>query len=350
MSKLDKRLLYKKYQSGGIADKAKDWWYNANDIDANHKTSKDDPFVVNWLKDPETKKRADKMFVNVYKKKSAEEFDIPQTFGKYKLWESIAADPINEDENKEAERMVKLYKKKYDELKSKTFIDNLLPAAISSVKNATIYPADFNVDQEDIDYYNATRNKQLNWTSEELDAGANGQYFRDKNVIKIAPEDMSNGSTASTHELSHATGILAPTIDGLIMPDRGNSAFYKKPDYLKNMSIGEGFRPDDKYTTEHKQYLSRDGIWPRMMEIRKRLNLHPGEEFTDKHIEKLKELDEKRKPNEYSPYSDIKLVYPDDNDIKTLFNKVVDANVNGRKQHEKISTMTAKKGGILYKQ
>jgi hypothetical protein len=69
-----------------------------------------------------------------------------------------------------------------------------------------------------------------------------------------------------------------------------------------------------KRFTERIDYLNRDGFYPRMMEIRRDLNMEPGQIMTQDMLNKIKKT---------SAYRDLNLKYDDKNKLR-LFNKVAE--------------------------
>ena len=147
--------------------------------------------------------------------------------------------------------------------------------------------------------------------------------------------DLTDRDARTDQSLAHEETHLVTDLDDRIREDFHpmNTSEHNKniPQYSKEY-IERG------YAMPFTKYSMDDGIWPKMMEIRRGLNMSPDEEFTQEHLDRALQDD-----NLQSAYEGLKDMYPNKGLIE-LFNKVVSNDIPVNK-----AVQMARRGGILYK-
>ena len=282
----------------------RDWWYNTDDVQNTYQMANDlDPFVKNWLQHPETLT---------------------------KLKQNLQDGPLTRD------------------LKA----NDLILQSVSTLKNTPVFNRELiknsNITSVDIE----NNNEIQNWKSPssfrayfQAGSGELGRYSPiTKQIIVNSFEDL--GTLA--HEYTHATESLQNAMDKVI-----DWNYYDKKNSKKQFAKQYGtsnydpktnestVQPSDEvikkypelyknYWLEKEKYLNEDGVYPRIMDIRRSLNLKPGQ-VVDESILENKSIK--------NPLEGLRHYYDDDVIIDMLNRLALNAN--------KKSIPTAKNGGII---
>ena len=286
------------YKSGGWLDKlpvaqygkvkgnpVSDWWYNTEDVQNTYKMAPDvDPFLKDWLLHPETQRR---------------------------LKENLSSSVLTRDINP----------------------NNLTKTAIKRLYSLPMFSRELvrnkGVTASDIEY----NNELQGWKTPSTILG-NPYYSGDPNELGVYMPDYHvsmvnsfNQPGVVTHEQTHATGPFQDAMEDVI-----RSKFFDKKDPdkrfvkewgtgLTNYDLKKGVKEPtyeevkNKYPGIYKEwqsteeYLDRDGMYPRIMDIRRTLKLKPGQKV-NKSI-----LDNKSIAN---PLLDLRHYYDDDTIINML--------------------------------
>ena len=287
-----------KFQEGGKkkGDSAiKNWWYNQEDVlDSYTMGDKvDDGWLVNWISHPETKKR----IVNL---------NTPY----------ISSFDTEETKNKILEKA---------NIKAQEEIDG----ALNYLRETPVYTKPVG-NYKDLTYNNKIQGFGLS-SLDLFNLSHDGVYT---GVAHFAPDyqaiyDPTGNKIVATHELSHATRDYSR--DREFDMNEAIDYNYRKPDEILYRSISElnKYKDFDKTELEkfkkdypnvfEKQkeyidYLHEDGYYQRVMELRREMNVKPGEEITKDKIQKYKRS---------GAYNDLELKYTDDQILKIL-NTVAD--------------------------
>lgn len=255
-------------QTGGVAPLKRkseglgveDWWNNREDVQATYKPANEvDPFVSEWFKHPETKRR----MVEMFDEKSAKEYGD-------KLQEYLNILPVYQGKSLEG-------------IKTSDMMSN---HRLQGFKN----------EEPSSDYY---LNDRLNSMRPEY----NRLGIYNSSIHSASVDDWNDKPTVA-HELMHASGIQDP------LDFRADLRFNKIP---KDPSKESG-----KLTYE---YLERDGIYPRLMEMRRAMNVKPGQNITQDMIEDLN----------VNGYEQLRMMY-DDKTILEMLNTLA-SNKNNRQSN-----------------
>jgi hypothetical protein len=262
-----------------------DWWYNLDDVQGTYKMYNDlDPFLKNWFSHPETQKRL-----------------------KENLQDNVLTRSINPK--------------------------NLTDKSINLLEKTPIFSRKLvnksGVSQSDIEYNNELQGWKTPYTygSSPYFSGLNkGVYIpRVKQIMVNSFEDPET----VVHEGVHAAEPWQDAMENVINykylnkknPDERFREYYGISNYDadKNQFVTEPFelvkkRYPNIYTVfkDDLEYLNKDGMYPRIMEIRRNLNLKPGQ-IIDKSILKNESI--------HSPLNDLRHYYDDDTIIDML-NKI----------------------------
>ncbi len=262
-----------------------DWWNNTDDVQSTYKMAPDvDPFLVNWLQHPETQKRLSK-----------------------NLKSNILTNDIN------------------PKILTKEVINKL--NALPMFSRELVKKAD--VSQNDIEYNNSLQGWKTpsNISSSNPyfsgDPGELGVYIPNYHVSMV---NTFNNPGVITHEQTHGAGPLQKTMEDVIL---SNYLDKKQNSDKKFVEMYGDYNFDDNYNKvydsfdkakqkypgiysefeKQKKYLDKDGMYPRIMDIRRTLNLKPGQKV-NKSI-----LDNK---SIKLPISDLRFYYDDDTIIDML--------------------------------
>ena len=325
-----------KYQKGEtISTKLKDWWYNydktASGFEMGDKV--DDGYVVNWLKDPETARRISEM-------SKSKDF----------LYDEDGLLIRNEDGSLvyDIDPTTKPQKSKEDVLSE-------VGLAVKNIKSVPVFQKDITRNINDLDYafdrQGIIKNPVTHFSLLNSGAPNIGGYYRPtEHFIKM---HMSNTPETKTHELIHATGVYGyqhereKDMDNASKEKRDwEKKYLYKSQYAKD-TYGdyseenfEKFIKNTKYLNalKHDQkkidYLKDDGFYPRVMEIRRYLNMKPGQIMTQEMLNKAKS---------HRAYGDLDMKYDDKNKLE-IFNRVAE-NIQAGDNNIQI----VKKGGQVKK-
>lgn len=201
---------------------------------------------------------------------------------------------------------------------SSTDIDELLRKSNKNLGSVAVYGKDA-TDQQIVDYH---RHKMLkNYDAENLveavseinkpsdDPMAMGFYTPELHSIKMFKDknDDEYGVTMA-HELTHGAEDFQVFNDNVI------DKIAKKrtvDEYINNIAPN-GSDSDKDYLRGFYEYLQEDGVYPRVMELRNKYNLKPGQKVKKEDLRKFKETQ-----------SDLFDLYSDDDVIK-IMNTVAD--------------------------
>jgi hypothetical protein len=261
-----------------------DWWYNLDDVQNTYKMAPDlDPFLKNWLKNPETQKR---------------------------LKANLASSVLNYNQDP---------KKLINQAISK--LDNLPMFSRELVKKSGISANDIRYNNELQGWKTPTfygNNPYFTGTTNEL-----GSYIPDYHVSIL--NNFFNDPGTITHEQTHATGPFQKTMEDVIF-----DKYYNKKNADKRfVSLYGDYKTDKNYNRvydsvekvkqkypgfykewqEREKYLDEDGMYPRIMDIRRTLNLKSGQKV-DKSIFNNNSIN--------LPVSDLKHYYDEDTIIDML--------------------------------
>jgi hypothetical protein len=261
-----------------------DWWYNLDDVQNTYKMAPDlDPFLKNWLKNPETQKRL-----------------------KANLASSVLA--YNQDPKKLINQAI-------------SKLDNLPMFSRELVKKSGISANDIRYNNELQGWKTPTfygNNPYFTGTTNEL-----GSYIPDYHVSIL--NNFFNDPGTITHEQTHATGPFQKTMEDVIF----DKYYSKKNANERFASLYGEYKTDKNYNRvydsfekvkqkypgfykewqEKEKYLNEDGMYPRIMDIRRTLNLKPGQKV-DKSIFNNNSIN--------LPVSDLKHYYDEDTIVDML--------------------------------
>ena len=241
--------------SGGLG--IEDWWNNRKRIQSTYKMANDvDPFMKNWMNNPITQKRLDNQIG--YLMRGNKPIDV--------INKNLNTLPVYDQQKMEGQ-------------KTSDFINNYKLQNNISYK----YP-----DSQFEPYFNNLREEP----------GVGGVYVPD--IHSVSVRDINNKGTLA-HEMTHALGIQDEM-------ETDMSIFYNQkpdPNYPKN-----------SYEKNRYDYLKKDGMYPRVMEVRRELNLKPGQEV-DKRIFNDVRL------KKGSAVQDLRKMY-DDSEIIKILNTIAD--------------------------
>jgi hypothetical protein len=285
-----------------------DWWYNLDDVQSTYKMAPDlDPFLKNWLKNAETQKR---------------------------LKANLASSILTSDQDPKT----------------------LTNQAVSRLDNLPMFSRELvnkaGINQNDIAYNNSLQG----WKTPNNNYFRFNPYYRgDANELgsympnyHVSMLNNFNAPGIIAHEQTHATGPFQSAMESVIFDKYYNK---KKPEENFVNEWGIGLNTFDEKTGDYKkpsfdetqkkypgiykewqereEYLDRDGMYPRIMDIRRTLNLKPGQKV-NKSIFKNKSID--------LPVSDLKHYYDEDTIIDMLNTLAKTNNVK--------SLNTARYGGL----
>jgi hypothetical protein len=261
--------------SGGLG--IEDWWNNRQEIQSTYRMANEvDPFMKNWMNNPITQKKLNYQIgylMDVNKK---------------------PIDVINENLN-----TLPIYdQKKMEGKKTSDFISNYkLQNNLSSEYPDSQFEIPFN-----------------NLREEPYVVGSYIPSIHSMSVV-----DMNDKGTLA-HEMTHGLGI--------------QDEMEHFMEYNYNQKPNPNY-PEDSYKKNDYDYLKKDGMYPRIMDIRRELNLKPGQKV-DKRI--FNGNNKKTDP----AIQDLREMYEDDEIIKIL-NTIADNSdiqklstaKNGRRQEQK---------------
>ena len=202
--------------SGGLG--VEDWWNNREEIQSTYKMANDvDPFMKNWMNNPVTKYKLNNQIGHLMEGKNP-------------------VDVINKNLNS-----LPIYdQKKMPNKNTSDFISNY----------KLQHPSESEVPYGDLElYFNHLREK----------SGVAGKYV--KGIHSVSMKDINDKGTRA-HEMTHGSGIQNE------MEHYIDLNYNQKPD--PNY-------PEDSYERRDYDYLKKDGVYPRIMDIRSELNLKPGQ-------------------------------------------------------------------------
>lgn len=286
-----------KFQKGGViqdrkkkGDSAlKNWYYNQEDVLGSYTMGDkvDDSWLANWISHPETKKRIANLNTPYISS-----FDTEET--KNKILEKANINAQEEiDEAINDLRETPVYAKSVGNYKDLNYNNKIQGFNLSS-----------------LDLFNLSKN-------------ALAHFLPDDNAIY----DPTGDKAVTTHELSHATRDYSRSRE--IDMNKAIDYKYRRPDeilFRETISRYQDFDKEelDSYKNNHPAYLKHhqdyidylndDGYYQRIMEIRRNLNVNPGEEITKEKLEKVKKT---------GGYRDLDLKYTEDQILKIL-NTVAD--------------------------
>ena len=308
------------YRQGGSLPKAQigkkkgnpleEWWYNLEDVRNSYNMYNDqDSFLKDWLLHVETQKR---------------------------LKENLESGPFTRDINPA----------------------KLTGAAINTLQNTPVFSRELakekRISHDDIVYNNSLQG----WDSDSSFGGSSylsgsnymtginnlGAY--NKRTKQIVVDSFDDVGTVA-HEGIHATGPFQDTMEKII-----DWKYFDKKDpktrFAKEMGISK-YNPEtndftyesfediqkrvpglyENYWLDKEKYLDEDGVYPRIMDIRRTLNLKPGQKVNQSIF---------NNESIYNPLEDLRHYY-DDNTIIDMLNKL--AKNNNSEQFNQ-----AKQGGL----
>lgn len=270
-------------------DPVRDWWYNLEDVQSTYDMyPQKDSFLSDWILNPITQQ---------------------------KLKENLSRSVITRDINP----------------------IGLSAQAVANLRNTPVFSRELvkktGISQSDIDYNNRLQGWQSPNTfySNPYFSGYNsltgtqnsGVYYPDYKQIIVNTFDDPG---VLVHEGVHATGPFQEAMEDVIdysfrdkrNPERGFIRRYGtselnektgKFEYPPFEEVVKKYPLFYKEFLNEKKYLDDDGMYPRIMDIRKTLNLKPGQKV-DKSILFKDEI--------FSPVHDLRLYYDDDTIIEIL--------------------------------
>lgn len=241
-----------KKKSGGLG--IEDWWYNRDDVQQSYKMANDiDPFVKNWMNNPITQKKLNEQ-IGFHFKNGETPIDVV---------------------NRNLNSLPVYYTDKMKGISNSDFINNHI---LQNNKGS------------DLSYYNLeNRFNKLRENKYYIP----GKYLPEIHSISINdPKDF----TTLSHEITHGSGIQ------------------NKLDHYIDMEYNEKERnnySENSIEKDRQEYLDRDGVYPRIMEIRRALNLKPGQKVD-------RRIFNGNNKNLLNAIDDLKSKYEDDEIIKIL--------------------------------
>ena len=298
-----------KYGDGGKKGKKQgnpvsDWFYNTEDVQGTYKMAPDlDPFLKNWLKNPETQKR---------------------------LKNNLASSFLTKDEDPK----------------------KLTDQAISRLDNLPMFSREL-VQKSGISSSDIKNNNELQGWKTPSSIGNNPYYKGNKDQLGVYMPDYHvsmvnnfNSPGVITHEQTHGTGPFQKNMEKVIF-----EKYFDKKNNPDKKFIGDWSSARDEHLhrinepieklkqrypaiyddyKKNQEYLDKDGMYPRIMDIRRSLNLKPGQKV-DKSIFENNSI--------LGPVDDLKTYYDDDTIIDMLNTLAKSNNVK--------NLPTAKYGGWL---
>ena len=298
-----------KYQVGGKKGKKQgnpvsDWFYNTEDVQGTYKMAPDlDPFLKNWLKNPETQKR---------------------------LKNNLASSFLTKDEDPK----------------------KLTDQAISRLDNLPMFSREL-VQKSGISSSDIKNNNELQGWKTPSSIGNNPYYKGNKDQLGVYMPDYHvsmvnnfNSPGVITHEQTHGTGPFQKNMEKVIF-----EKYFDKKNNPDKKFIGDWSSARDEHLhrinepieklkqrypaiyddyKKNQEYLDKDGMYPRIMDIRRSLNLKPGQKV-DKSIFENNSI--------LGPVDDLKTYYDDDTIIDMLNTLAKSNNVK--------NLPTAEYGGLL---
>jgi len=251
------------YQDGGDTDDVEEsslsnWWYNKDTFDKQYKMYNElDPWLSNWMSHPETKKRLQNSEI-YYDTEGAE-------------------------------------KARQKGLKR---LNNLVVFDRSLYKNNGLSASDYEYNNKIRGFKNPSNLKVY-----KPDPTTRGSYYPSLHMVSL---QNFNSPTTTAHEGVHGTGQYQ-TVNDIAM----------------KLKFGHKLTPDAKegydnykHNKDHIDYLDEDGLYPRIMEIRRQLNVKPGDIITKEQLENLKKK---------GPLFDLNKYY-DDDQVLEILNTLADNN------------------------
>ena len=249
-----------------------DWWYNTEDVQKTYKMANEvNPFVYNWMNNSITNKK------------------LANQIGNLKEWETGKYDVSN--------------------INNKL---NTLPVYDYNKMNG-LSTSDFVYNHNLQGFKNSNYNSEMINDLRDLE-GLQGTYI--PQIHSISVRNINDRGT-TTHEITHGLDDVSIDLEREIDLSFGN----------EKLSQEEAKKTPYYSGDSHYEYLKKDGLYPRIMNIRDKWNLVPGEKIDINRIKNSDNIDINNIRNFYPDSTIVKLfntiAYNKTNDDNLLANNII---------------------------